>query len=64
MVKPTESLRKAMKDARLTQAEIARRTGRSVSEISLIVNGKREASLRVAKAIAHELQMKVDDLFC
>jgi len=64
MVKPREALKKQMKEAGLTQTELARRTGRSVSEICLIMNGKREASLRVAKAIADELGKTVDEVFC
>ena len=64
IVKPRAALMKKMREIGLSQAELSRRTGRSVSEICLIVNGKREAKLGVAKAIADELQMKVDDLFC
>lgn len=57
------ALKQAMKRAEITQIEMARRTKRSESEISLIVNGKREASLATAKAIAKELNAAVETLF-
>ena len=47
----------------LTQKELARRLGISMAQISMVVNGKR-TTLWIQKAIAKELGMNVEELFC
>ncbi|MGC4375755.1 helix-turn-helix transcriptional regulator [Fictibacillus sp. Mic-4] len=58
-------LRDLLREKRMTQVELARRTGRSKSQISDLVNQKNaEAmSLRVAKDISHALDCHIEDLF-
>ena len=47
----------------LTQKELARRLGISMAQVSMVVNGKR-TTLWIQKAIAKELGMNVEELFC
>lgn len=58
-----EKLRRARLDARLTQAEVARRIGKTKAAYSLIERGERNVYLDTAVAIARAIGRPVNELF-
>lgn len=54
---------KLLKQSKLTQAELADRTGMSESTISHYVSRRRVMSIQSAKIIATVLRVTIDDLY-
>lgn len=51
------------KEKNLTQTELAKRVGISQCTLSLYENGKRCPDVKVAKCIAKQLGISIDDIF-
>lgn len=58
------TLRDLREKNNLTQEEVARKLGISVSYYSLLENGKRRISLDIARGISQVLRCSLDDVFC
>lgn len=63
MSKPNVKMKIAMFEQRMSNGELAERVGVAPSTISLILNGKADPKLSVAKKIAKELGMSLDELW-
>jgi transcriptional regulator with XRE-family HTH domain len=59
MADPTRLLRRALKRAGWTQAELARRTGLDKTAVSRLVNGERGPSLKLAVKLEQLLDIPV-----
>lgn len=56
-------LRQRLKEADMTQTELAGHLGVTQQQISKYVNDKQKMSLQVAKNISHILNCKIEDLY-
>ena len=62
MLNLKKALKRAMAEAEINQAELAKRIGRSISMMSLMINGKRSINLLTLEKIASALGMKLSAL--
>ena len=62
MLNLKKALKRGMAEAEINQAELAKRIGRSISMMSLMINGNRSINLLTLEKIAAALGMKLSAL--